>query len=80
MSCPKCHGLEVVITYCDHETAIVMSRCVNCGRLSDPVMQRNKTSPLPQPWLDVNDARRPRHVRTGQASPYDLRREPRTGL
>lgn len=79
MSCPKCQGLEVVATYHDHESAFVMARCVNCGRVSDPVMERNRSAPAPKPWIDVSaGSRRPRHTRTGRGSAYDERHALRT--
>ena len=50
--CAKCGGLMAGFAIFDHEATDTDScantmRCMLCGRISDPVTERNRASPLP---------------------------------
>ena len=69
MSCPRCHGLLVIVDYRDQECFFSGVRCLNCGWLTDAVMRRNRQHPPPDGWSPQVYRLHP-----GEESAYDRRR------
>ncbi len=51
MHCTRCHGLMVADHFYDYEgtsghTWSQTHRCMNCGHMHDPVIERNRTAAL----------------------------------
>lgn len=47
-SCPRCGGLLVMERIRGDALAVLtLSRCVSCGFYTDPVMELNRSKPLP---------------------------------
>jgi len=46
MTCQKCRGLMVNESRPDFSQEVAMLRCLNCGLVLDPMIAKNRVTPL----------------------------------
>ncbi len=55
MDCPKCKGLMVNERFSDYFLVCYAWKCVNCGTVVDPVIQKNQRRPPPSTISGVTE-------------------------